>query len=449
MIKEYEKVLDKAGLLERPAEKSEYWLKMGKKEELDKVCEKYPEVPRLIILKQDMVKTGVMPTPRAIKALQDPYYAHTPNLLFQYHHKDHTEGYAVPVDMRFNDGTNIRFILGPPEMQPYTIDLIDGKFWVVCEGELLEELNFRERPHYYGKKTRSGQPMETIIEPINGDFPLICSGRHCAFWNEGLQCRFCDMDYNTRLQMKMGRGFTTRPSAEDVYDAMCEYLKQNRRFRHAFLTGGSDLKRDFDREYEYTLSLVDAVNRAGKDVLNEPRFPLNVIMTPLEEDLMVGLRDAGMSGAGLYIEAWPRERFEIVVPGKNKYVGFDTWIERTVNAVKIFGKGNVITEMVLCEMAPAPYGVGLNGDIDEAVGIHLDGVDFFLSRDVIPIEANWFIVPGSFFYRIGAIVPPLEFFVRVGLGQFNLMKQKGDLSCIQMCYKSQCFGAYADYQRYL
>lgn len=103
----------------------------------------------------------------------------------------------------------------------------------------------------------------------------------------------------------------------------------------------------------------------------------------------------------------------------------------------------------MCEMAPPPYGVGVDGDIDEAVGMSLEHVDFWLSHDILHIEGNFYVEPGSFFYKIGAQMPPLEFLARSGLGRFNLYKLKGDLNSFQLCYSGQFWGTYCDWLRYL
>ena len=75
MINQYEKILEKAGILDRPAEKPGHWLGMGRKEEFEKVREKYPEIPRTLLLKTDLIRRGINPTLRAIQEMQKSHYS--------------------------------------------------------------------------------------------------------------------------------------------------------------------------------------------------------------------------------------------------------------------------------------------------------------------------------------------------------------------------------------
>ena len=103
-------------------------------------------------------------------------------------------------------------------------------------------------------------------------------------------------------------------------------------------------------------------------------------------------------------------------------------------------------------MAPAPYGFE---EIDEAVESTLTGYKFWIDHDVVPTGTNWKIEPGSYFYEMGAVPPPLEFFAKVDLGRHMLLKEyirrtgKG-ISNDQLGIQNfQPFGAYADFQKLL
>jgi len=273
---------------------------------------------------------------------------------------------------------------------------------------------------------------------------------HCGYWNTDEQCGFCDLDYFAKHMMKMGRGFKTRQTPDDIYEATCEILKNEGRYQHCFLNSGSDPRDNYARDFEYNFDCMKAINRAAKDVLDIDKIPMYLLMAPPSKDKLQQLYDAGLSAFGSYIETWDPEQFKLVCPGKAKFVGRDEYIERTLDAVDIFGPGNVAFGFVVgVEMAPPPFGFE---DVEDALDSTLTGYDFIIDKGIIPLGTNWSIEPGTNFYKMGATPPPLEFWVRLDLGRFKLLKeyqQKHGYGISAEYLRPQCWGCYFDYQRLL
>ncbi|MDY6861674.1 MAG: radical SAM protein [Thermodesulfobacteriota bacterium] len=449
MSKRFE-VLEELGLAERKAKNIKYG-EMGRDEEFEMVCDKYPEVPRNIVLKASLCRTGVSFTRKALEVLQDPYYEHNPYRVFQFHGKDHVEDFKIPITFLLNDGSLVINILSPPEKDPYTVDFIDKKFWVMSDGKQIAEINFLQRPQYHDKRTKSGRLMQALCASGAPHFFYFCPSGHCHYWNEGLQCKFCDMDYNTKLQMKMGREYYTRPTLGDYYDIVYEILQEKGRWKQCFMTGGSDPRNNFNNEVDFLLELIAEMKQAAKDAGNS-HFPINAIISHYEPEQLQRLKDAGLDGAGLYLEIWDKERFRLICPGKEKYVGYDKCIERTLNAIEIFGRGNISVGWVPgIELAPLPYGFE---DVDEAANSVLEGYKFFISRGAVMTGSYWQIGPGSEFYKMGAMPPPLEFYVKIDLGRYLIYKEhggfkegKGGIYANQLQDQPLC--CYPDYHRIL
>lgn len=444
------KMLEHLGL-DNPALPVKDYRKMSKDEEWDYVQNKYPFVPPSFIAKINYMRKGVSPTKKAVQKMQDPYYAKGPRILFQWHHEDFTEAYAVPVTMKLNDGTTIMQMIAPPDLgDPYVIDVIDDKFHILSGERIVEEIDFHKAPNFEveGKTTREGVPLTHIGWLTGSSCMLIIPNSHCRYWNEDMQCRFCDMDYNTRQAMKMGRGWKVRLSGDDVYDLISEALKEKGRWMHLLVTGGSNPTNEFSREINQEIEIIQAIKKAG-----EPYKPYDIpaylIATPYEEDDYKKLKDAGLDAFGCYYETWTREHFERVCPGKAKYIGYDTYHKRTLNAVKVFGEGNVGAGFTVgVEMAPPPYGFA---EVDEAVNSTLEGYDFLIKNGVVPVGTNWCIAPGTNFYKMGAVQPPLEFYVKLDIGRYRLLMEhhKGRVSGDFMEYRFQPLGLFTDWQRLL
>lgn len=441
--------LEEVGLAKPPAKNIKFG-QIGRKEELNLMFERYPEVPKNFILKADLLRRGVTYTKNALEKVQDPYYEHNPYRLFQWHGKDHVEEFKIPMLYFLNDGTLVGNILSPPEKDPYTVDLIDDKFWILSDGEILAEINFVTRPKYYDKRTRSGKLMQSIMA-MGPHLLYFCPSGHCHYFNEGLQCKYCDMDYCTKLQMKMGREYYGRANPQDYYDVVYEALKEKGKWRQSFMTGGSDPRNNFENELSFIIDLVKAVKQAAKDIAGT-NFPVLMIIAALEEDQLIRLKEAGVDGIGQYLEIWDREKFKLICPGKEKYIGYDNWLKRTLKAVDIFGRGNVYGGWVPgIEMAPPPYGFE---DVDEAVNSALEGYKFYITHGIALLGTNWAIMPGSSFYNMGAMPPPLEFYVKLDLGRYRLYQEYGGFKRGEGgIYNSAMYyhplAGYSDYSRIL
>lgn len=449
MAKQY-KMFEELGL-DRPALTVKEYKKMGRKEEWDYVRNKWPEVPQSFVAKVDFQRRGIQMTKAAVEKVQDPYFAKGPRILFQWHHEDFTGEFAIPFTMMLNDGTVIAIQLCPPDIgDPYTMDVIDGTCWVLSDGEKMEEVTFPKAPIFEreGKTTRNGVPLTQIGWLSGTSCMLIIPNSHCQYWNEDLQCRFCDLDYNTRHFMKLGKGWKVRLNGEDVYDLISEALKEKGRWFHVLITGGSNFKDNYEREVDQGIELLQAIRKAGEPYGNY-YMPVNLIATPYEEEQYRRVKEAGADSFGCYFETWTKEHFELVCPGKAKYIGYEKYIDKTLNAVDVFGEGNVTAGFVPgVEMAPPPYGFA---EVDEAVNSTLEGYDFLIKNKVVPIGTNWCIQPGSNFYKMGATQPPLEFYAKLDLGRYRLLMKhwNGRLSGDQMGWKFQPLGCYPDYQRLL
>ena len=413
---------------------------MSRKEEFAYCREKYPQIPKTFMLKQHCITRGVTLTDLAWKKFaEDDTLKHQHPVIFQRHKRDHTEALPVPDDFHFNDGTSIMVCLAPPENDPYVIDYIDEHYWLCGDDEVLEEVGFVERPNFYGQKTSTGIPMEHVALP-GGDLLLFCPYHHCHFSNEGLQCRFCDLDYHARLMMKLGRGFKTRLSPVDCYDTLLVALEQEGRYTRHFITGGSDPRQNYEEEFDYHLAIVKAINKAGRE-MGIDRIPIWLIMSPIEKDKMKILYDAGCECFGVYFEVWGDEKFKVLCPGKAKWNSFDRFLSQAEDAVEVFGWGNVHGGFV--SGAEMMYGYN---DINEAVQYSLEGYEYLLERGIIPGGTQLTIEPGTILYQEGQTEPPLEFYCMLDLGRRDLFEEHKAYPKY-FSYKDQYYTAYPDFSR--
>ena len=296
--------------------------------------------------------------------------------------------------------------------------------------------------------------MQRVVV-VAGDLLYVCPNHHCHYWNEDLQCRYCDLDYMALHSIKMGRGFRTKTDAEDIYETVCEIVQEEGRFRNWFFTGGSDPREGYSGEVALAADLLGAIKRGIKDTLGVEveRLPVCLIITPFPKEHLQRLYDEGASAFGGFLETWKKEQWELTCPGKAKYVGYEQHIQNTLDAVSIFGEGNVnCGHTIGVEMAPPPYGFA---EIDDAVESTLGGYKFWIDHHIVPTGTNWRIEPGTDFYKMGATLPPLEFYAKLDLGRHYLLQEylkkngKG-ISNDQLGVQNfQPFSCYPDFQKFL
>jgi hypothetical protein len=102
-------------------------------------------------------------------------------------------------------------------------------------------------------------------------------------------------------------------------------------------------------------------------------------------------------------------------------------------------------------MAPPPFGYN---EIEDGVASDGEGFRFCIFNHIRPVSYNWTIEPGSYFYKIGATQPPLEFYIRLDLIRYELQKEyegkyghkfpSGPTS-----YRTDCWSTGVDWERIL
>ncbi len=118
-----------------------------------------------------------------------------------------------------------------------------------------------------------------------------------------------------------------------------------------------------------------------------------------------------LHGAGYRIyhpnyEIFDEKLFDWICPGKARYVGRENWMHRIVDAADVFGASHVIPNFVGGVEMAQPHGYS---EAEEAVASTRRGLDFFMSRGIIPRFTTWCPEPTSDLGRQEG--PPLAYFV--------------------------------------
>ncbi len=379
---------------------------------------RYPEVPGFITLKLDVQRRGVSFSDEALEAAQDPCYQHAGPAIYGRAEAIHKH-YPGPLILR--DGTSIITGYGSggkSTTTPYRIDTIDSRFMLVDEGEPIEEVDFCPRPDFVGKKTSRGIPMEKIISTRPQRLDINPYG-YCHFWDDGNQCQFCSIVSDLRDQIKGKTGRKPKIKPEDLYETVREALREPGRYSQITVTGGSDPRgeKPFDVELDRYIDCLQAIGRN----FTSRRFSSQIIASAFSKEQLTRLyEETGLTSICIDIEVWDERLFGWICPGKANYSGRQWWIDSLLNAVEVFGWGNVYTNFVAgCEMVQ-PLGFET---IDEALESNFEGCEFLARRGVSMLSIVWRPGAGSSFE--GQPQPPLEYYVRLIKGLHEIKKAHG------------------------
>lgn len=372
---------------------------------LEDAVRRYPDVPRLIILKTDVQRRGVHYTEEAVSYLDPEKHQTTGTHIF-----GTRDGVIAlrPESLLLRDGTSIITTPTPPEENPYVVDLHDGRPWLFDAGVALEEVDYWPAPAFYGKDSSSGVPMKNIVsarpQRLN-IFPY----RYCTFWNNGKGCAFCDIV----TQLKKGSRELKIPARLDPVEVgavIGEALKEEGRFSTVFLTSGSIVggSRPFDDEIDYYIAILKEV---GKNFRTH-KFPSQLIGTAFEKEQLKRLyAETGLTSYTSDIEVLDEELFNRHCPGKAEWIGYREWKKRLVDAVEVFGPGRVNTGLVAGIELAGPHGFRSE---DEALARTLAEAEDLARQGVSTVLIVWSPRPDT---ALGAYKnASLDYYIRLARG---------------------------------
>lgn len=244
--------------------------------------------------------------------------------------------------------------------------------------------------------------------------------RHCCFWDTGDQCKYCGYYTDLREAREAGSGRLARVlDPEDVYETVREALKEPGRFSQVFLTSGTDYSgpRPFENEVNRYITTLQAIGRN----FTSRRFPSQLMAPAYSKEQLKRIYDeTGVVSYCADIEVWDERLFKWICPGKEKWLGRDYWIRSALDAVDIFGWGNVYSCIVAGVETARPYGFE---NLEDALRSNFEACEFFARHGVHLLTLVWRPTPSSSFR--GQEQPPLEYFVRIAKGFHDIKRAHG------------------------
>lgn len=398
--------------------------------ELEQYFTRFPDLPREAILKEDVLRWGMTFSDAALDACKGAaiksyrLFSHDKVAHSKLQRKEQTR---VPEELRFKGGIyGLRPTLARVAISldsPYHVDVVDGRLSLTAEGITLAEAGFYRQPPYYSKAFPDGVLYWEVVPLLGfGSLPFVTVNKICQLWGSKQECKFCDINENVRQKKDYGTPFTINKAHKDVQQiaqVMEEIFREKEetpedRVAGYCVSGGTILNEAGGRgEIDFYLQYVRAIKeRIGN------RVPARLQIGARSKEDMKVLKAGGVDCIDSNLEVWDETLFRWICPGKEKLVGREAWIRALLEAVEVFGEGNVTPNFVAGVEMARPHGFV---DVSEAVKSTLEGFDFLMRHGVTPRMNQWSRGELSDLCRdTEQPVPPLEYFVRMAAGWYEL-----------------------------
>lgn len=375
----------------------------------------FSDLPFEAVVKQDVLRQGLSFTAAALASAD---YKKKDYFIFTFDRaplKDIPEHTRVPEEIRiFTDPSTLGVVPIQPTVisvrlnpeSPYLVDADrEGVLRLYLAGYAISKAVYPPVPAYYNLEYSFDKPIGEVAPAIEWGYLIYLTVfRNCQYFGKDEECQFCDINHNWRQQKREGRPYTGVKDPAHIVEAL-EKIAASDAVAQAFtITGGSVTgKLGGKDEVEFYLQYV----RAIPDRLKE-RFISKMVIQAWELDDCKKAVDAGVKIYHPNYEVWDAELFKKICPGKERFIGRETWINRVVKSADVFGARHVIPNFVGgVEMAD---GVGFS-DEDKAVASTSEGLEFFMEKGIVPRFTTWCPEP---FTPLGeSAPPPLTYYLKL------------------------------------
>jgi len=376
--------------------------------------EKFPNLPQSILWKTNLLFQGVRFTEALAQASAE---GAAPN--FWPYRKKGADGKIQMVDVPYLfllEGGAVAH-LRVDDRSPITVERGNGNapFQIYEEGKLLCDVGFVQAHAWQKFRTSDGVGnFEAGVEQL-GDMLVVNLTPGCEYFMQRKRCSFCAYGRFTARSEALGqKPGQVAPSALALkrLGEVLQYAAQADEAKHVYITGGSVL--GMEEEVERYLPIVETARRAVGDTLR-----VTCGSGAVHREGARRLRDAGADSCCFNLEVWDTASFEVVCPGKSTFVGRDKWIQSLVDAVDVFGFGNVASAFVAgVELLPPAPGM----TPDAMLASISEGASFLMDRGIMPLYSPLWPVEGTGYRHQDGLSP--ELYVQLEWDIFRLRQER-------------------------
>jgi hypothetical protein len=381
---------------------------------VETLIEQHPSVPPEAIFKEDMLRTGIAFSPEALRLAArfkaKAYFIFSFDLV-PLAEMENQEHWSAPEEICLEGGpydfrrTIVSVRLNPAS--PYRVEAQEDQAVLKVDGTRIANVQFQPVPEYYNRTLSNGKRVIEIAPTIEwGYLVYLTVYRICQYFGQQEECQFCDINENYRQQVQAGRPYTGVKSVAEILEAL-EIINETDSDSRAYtITGGSvTTQLKGLSEVDFYAQYAEAIEK------NFPRRWISkMVVQALPKEQLKKFKDVGVQIYHPNYEVWDERLFNLICPGKDRYIGRDEWIKRILDAAEIFGPSNVIPNFVAGVEMAKPHGFAT---VDEAIKSTGEGLDFFMSHGVSPRFTTWCPEPLTTLGKSNPDGAPLEYHARL------------------------------------
>lgn len=211
-------------------------------------------------------------------------------------------------------------------------------FFLYYGDEPITRVYIPTMPKFYSQKVE-GETLASEIVSMYGGYILAGFVKgHCDFFKIGKECQFCSLN-PTRCETN--DGVTLIDAQQFQHASELAFKLDDDRISCIMLCGGSYFDRNF--EIENYVKLFSSLNKGS---INPKVHQHLLAAPPTDYDLFYSLKESGVDSMGMSLEIFDPDLFNIICPGKAKYIGYDHYLRSFEKAVEVFGRGRVFSVFV-------------------------------------------------------------------------------------------------------
>jgi hypothetical protein len=383
------------------------------------IADRYPHVPLECILKEDLLRSGIDFDVDALTDNEAGTVKPKSYFIFSFDHKPLAQlGEAA----RRRPPEEIALVAGPWNLRrtivsvrvnpdsPYRVSRAEGGvLQVSLDGAPITEALVPPMPEYYREPLANGKGVMEIAPTIQWGYLIYLTVlRLCQYFGAKEECQYCDINHNWRQHKAAGRPYTGVKPVDEVLEALAIIDRHDvERSSQAYtLTGGSvTSKVDGLAEADFYGRYARAIEERFSG-----RWIGKVVAQALPKADVQRFHDSGIRIYHPNYEVWDKRLFEIICPGKERYVGREEWHRRIFDAAEVFGPRYVIPNFVAGVEMARPFGFD---SVEAAIASTAEGLNHFMSRGVTPRFTTWCPEPATPLGRDNPEGAPLEYHIRL------------------------------------
>ena len=411
---------------------------------IDELCQRFPDIPRSIVIKSDVLRNGTRFTP-LLHELGQQSFPHfliwNPDHIWNPDLKDVETGQVIATPWKFDlpDGTPV--VIRFDQDSPYEITRQeDGRLSLTRDGEVIEEVSFEPATEWLYKNTSSGTLMTSVFMSWSRLGLLACALRYCEYTKTGDQCVYCCLDSSIGEFKDCGFQYTMALQPGDAAETYRAAQEEVGFMKEVAMTGGSLL--NTAKEMEKYIAIFGALDKVRKD-MGQPTWFAGCMTAQPDLTVLRALRAAGLNTIAPNMDCWEESLWPEIVPGKHKYVGRDYWIDSLNKSLEVFGKGQVGSVFVVGPEMSAASGFKSEED---GVTSWARCFEWLLDRDLIPLTSQWQVEVGSPWSE--RVPPSTDYFLSVARTRHRIMESSGMYKTMHHSYyKDNAWSTDADFRR--